>query len=297
MIININEKIFSDNNETLDFLCDYEIIHRHKICDKCGSTSEIKKLNEKDGCIVYRCKQKGCQATKSFFTSRIPLSTHIQLIYMLLLDVNYKQLHFFVGVSDSTISKIKKKLITVYQSYINARPPVVLGGYNTIVEVDESVISRRGIIRNPTTLDDNTADTIWILGAVERNQPQNFLLKRIQNRTILNISNALEGKIRVCSILHSDGHPSYPAVANNLNVTHCVVNHSRGFRSETGTHTNSIEGFWAHLKNCMRKEHGVARNKVDDWILQYTFKRRFIMKCDRHEFSMIYCEILKYYFN
>lgn len=68
------------------------------------------------------------------------------------------------------------------------------------------------------------------------------------------MTRVFEPVVSVGSILHSDGYPSYLAVADNLNLAHHVVNHSRGFVSVDGTHTNNIEGFGAHLKSSIRKE-------------------------------------------
>lgn len=296
MMMNVNDAIFRENDAAMKFLMENGIILQTSVCEKCGDISKLIAINEDSGCIAHRCKRKGCQARKSLFTSKIPLFKVLQIIYFLLIDVNYRQLYLFFGIADSTISRIKKNLLRVYNMYLNVKPRVVLGGIGQIVEVDESVISRRGIIRSPTSHDDAVLDTIWILGAVNRNEPQDFILKRIPDRTIPSILSVLEGHILVCSNLHSDGHPSYPAVARALNVNHLTVNHSRGFRAEDGTHTNGIEGFWAHMKNSMRKEHGVNRELIDDWITQYTFKRRYIMKCERNEFFGIFCEVLKFYF-
>jgi hypothetical protein len=55
--------------------------------------------------------------------------------------------------------------------------------------------------------------------------------------------------------------------------------------SEEGTHTNNIEGFWSHLKLTMRKENVFKKANIDDWIIQYTFKRRYIMNSSREEFA------------
>jgi len=41
------------------------------------------------------------------------------------------------------------------------------------------------------------------------------------------------------------------------------------------TQTNYIEGFWSHLKSTMRKENGVQRNFIDNWIAQYTLSVDF----------------------
>jgi hypothetical protein len=86
----------------------------------------------------------------------------------------------------------------------------------------------------------------------------------------------LEGEIAVGSIFKTDGYPSYPNVSENLGLIHRVVNHTQGFKADDGTHTNNIEGFWASLKGKMRKEHGVRRIKIDDWIVEFSFWKKFV---------------------
>jgi hypothetical protein len=176
------------------------------------------------------------------------------------------------------------------------RRPTLIGGLGVVVECDETVLSRRGIIREPTTTDDTTRGTVWIVGVIDHTRERNFFVKRIENRQIMTLSESLESVIFVGSRLFTDGHPSYPGVASNLSLVHSVVNHNRGFVASDGTHTNNIEGFWSHLKSSMRKENGVQREKIDDWLNFYTFRRRYLMHCNREEFAEIYIEILKYYF-
>ncbi|EPR78319.1 hypothetical protein SLOPH_2703 [Spraguea lophii 42_110] len=123
-----------------------------------------------------------------------------------------------------------------------------------ILEVDETVISRRGIIINPTTLSDEVADMVWILGVVDQTNIRFFFIKRVENRQSNALARVLDGIIRVGSVLCGDGYPSYPAVAVNLNLSHIIVNHSHGFVNEDGDNTNTIESFWSHLKSSMRKK-------------------------------------------
>ncbi|KAG0441833.1 hypothetical protein DMUE_0763 [Dictyocoela muelleri] len=143
-----------------------------------------------------------------------------------------------------------------------AKRPVLLGGPGVIVEVDESVICRKGIIRSPTCIDDETPETTWILGGIENTSQRNFFVKKVDNRAISVLTKAMEGLIGVGSTLHTDGHPSYPRVSANLSVHHKVVIHSEGFKAPDGTHTNNIEGFWAGLKSFIRKDHGVKRCNI-----------------------------------
>jgi len=71
------------------------------------------------------------------------------------------------------------------------------------------------------------------------------------------------------------------------------VNHTKGFCTSDGSHTNNIEGFWAHMKSSMRKKHGVKRSSIDKSLIQYTFKRRYLMNKKPEEFSETYIEILR----
>ena len=171
----------------------------------------------------------------------------------------------------------------------------MLEGCGIIFEVDESVFSRFGIIRNLTGAGD-TRDTIWILGGIDRTKKRNFFLRRVTVRTIGSLIAATMPNIKNDSILFTDGLPSYPSVAKNLNFRHKIVNHSEGFGLEDGIYTNNIEGFFGHVKSTMRKENGVFRDHIDAWLSKYTFKRRYTLGKSNEESSEVYIDILKNYF-
>ena len=69
-----------------------------------------------------------------------------------------------------------------------------------ILEVHKTGLSRRGIVRSPTGYDDIILDTVWILDVVEKEHPENFFIKRIENRRVNTINRVLEGVVRVGSI-------------------------------------------------------------------------------------------------
>ncbi len=117
-----------------------------------------------------------------------------------------------------------------------------------MVEVDETVLCRRGVIRDPTFCDDDEVrDTVWIVGISVKFNKSNFYVTHVQNRTVTHPVGS-ESKIGVCSVLVSDGYPSYPGVASNLNLVHKAVKYSVGFVNEEGDHTNTIENLCAQMK-------------------------------------------------
>jgi hypothetical protein len=104
---------------------------------------------------------------KSLYHTKIPTNKLLQAIFCMLTDMSYRQLYFLFGFSDSTIARLKSRLLNCYKKILNERP-VFLGGINRPIEADETVLSRKGIKRNPTSFDDVTRSTVWILGAFER---------------------------------------------------------------------------------------------------------------------------------
>ncbi|KCZ79560.1 hypothetical protein H312_03053 [Anncaliia algerae PRA339] len=205
-----------------------------------------------------------------------------KVIYGILINLTYYQIKNFIHVSDATITKTKKLLRNAFKKYSEDKF-IPLGGNKIFVECDETVISRRGIIWNPISTDDRLRDTIWILGSLLILPPETFFLKRIPDRTIVTITRALEEKVLINSIFTTDGHPSYPRVAEHLHLHHNVVNHSEGFINSEGIHTNNIEGFWSHLKSELRRQGVVMRRNIDDWIEDFSFRRKYLKIMSRIE--------------
>ncbi|KAF9761849.1 hypothetical protein NGRA_2377, partial [Nosema granulosis] len=158
------------------------------------------------------------------------------------------------------------------------------------------VLCRRGIIRNPSSVDDHIKDTVLILGIIVTSIKENFYVKRVENRSAYTITRALEGKTCVGSILASDGWASYPAVADNLSLAHIVVNHSVGFINEDGTHINNIEALWSCMKSEMGKQHGVKREDIDMWLEKIMFGRKYI-DVSSPESKKVLFDIIKYLVN
>ncbi|KAG0438925.1 hypothetical protein DMUE_2789 [Dictyocoela muelleri] len=101
---------------------------------------------------------------------------------------------------------IKQCLRQIYKNHIE-RYKTLISEPGIIVEVDESVICRRGITRYPTSTDDNIKDIIWIIEEIENTPERKFLVKVIKNRRINTLSEALEGLIAMESILYTRCHP------------------------------------------------------------------------------------------
>ncbi len=104
------------------------------------------------------------------------------------------------------------------------------------------------------------------------------------NRQASTLQNVILNNINSGSHIKSDGHPSYPTAIQNCNIehdtefTHEIVNHTHGFINLQGTHTNTIEGFWAHLREFWRERHVISRNRLEKFLSEFKFLKFFIDK-------------------
>lgn len=291
-IIN-DQNMFQSLYNVKEFLVENEILHQTKRCVKCNSDSMliIYKENGNER-LLYRCKKRDCQNKSVILKgTKMILNEYLHLIYLIFINCNYYQISLLTGRSSGTIASAKKKLRDIFK-VINKEQFTLLGGLGKIVEIDETVLCRRGIIRYPTSTEDLCFDTVWILGIIDRNT-NNFYVKRIKDRKIKTISEVLEEIVGIGSILYSDGYPSYPSVADNLHLIHHVVNHSEGFKAPDGTHTNTIEGLWSVMKSEMTKQHGVKRCDIDIWLEEFMFRKRNLDNYDNDNMKNNFINILK----
>ncbi|KCZ81344.1 hypothetical protein H312_01225, partial [Anncaliia algerae PRA339] len=159
MRLNINHPCFLSLENLREYLLDNEIIFESKPCRICGYIALLViNINNGKHKLLYRCKNQLCRYRQSLLNTKIPLNKYLQLVYCLILNMNYYQIKNCVAVQDEAISNARKKLRELMSAYM-ARQTILLGGLNCIVECDETVLCRRGTIRQPTSLDDNYPDT------------------------------------------------------------------------------------------------------------------------------------------
>ncbi|WUR02938.1 DDE-TNP-IS1595 domain-containing protein [Vairimorpha necatrix] len=290
-LVNI-QRLFYNVDTCLEALIDLEVLKEQKSCSKCGCNMRLGPVKEEIVTrVAYRCSNYKCSARLVVNKGcKVPLHTFCDLVFGILCRYSYFQLMARLGVSTATISAVKSSLRKIYKDLLKNR--IIIGGPGQVVQVDESVICRRGKIRSPTSSDDFIRDTVWILGIIDAQNPSNFYITRVENRTIECLTAALEGRICVGSVLHSDGHPSYPGVAENLCLSHQVVNHSIGFLSPDGIHTNNIENVWSQLKSEMTKEHGVKRSEIDTWLDEFMYRKFMLREDDMGDFYKGFVDLL-----
>jgi hypothetical protein len=132
------------------------------------------------------------------------------------------------------------------------------------------------LITDPSNAYDELTNILWLVGGIEEGREGRCFLRIVPNRRRETMTNVLRLNILPNSILVTDGHPSYPGAANDLNFDHIIVNHSEGFTNSDGDHTNLIENLWSHLKTLMRGRHGILYENWNDFVAEFIFRKNFL---------------------
>ena len=71
---------------------------------------------------------------------------------------------------------------------------------------------------------------------------------------------AIRGKVKLDTIIHSDGWPGYDGLVDVGYARHLRVSHGDNEFADGSNHLNGIESFWAFAKHRLTKFKGVARH-------------------------------------
>ena len=189
----------------------------------CGGTPPYKKYkNTRVDSVLTR--------QKLFFTEFVEL-----IFYLSIKNLSNIAISQLTGISENTISDWKTLLHTRVANWLILNP-APLGGPGVIVEVDEAKFGKRKHNKG------RYREGKWVLGGVEWNTRQCFVVRTTREMLLLIRRWVLPG-----SVVYTDEWAAHNGLTAN-GYTHNSANHSIQFVDpNTGLHTNTQEGLWAHL--------------------------------------------------
>lgn len=102
------------------------------------------------------------------------------------------------------------------------------------------------------------------------------VLKRDSNTLISLIKNEVE----IGETIFTDEWAAYRQLSQNGYI-HRTVNHSKNYVSDDGSHTNSIEVCWHHLKTeIIRKMRGIPISCLDSYLTEMSLRSKYKKKID-----------------
>ncbi len=227
-------------------------------CKQCGT------INAKHHYIAsrgsYSCQECGHHvhptAGTIFHKSSTPLTLWFYAIYLMAqtrTGISAKQLERELGVTYKTAWRIFKLIRSRLDEGGDA-----FGSTGKDVEVDETYVGGKRPGKTP------------VVGAVERSgHVKAQVVANTQSQTVLPFVNET---VAQGATVHTDEYQVYDKLETQGYV-HLRIAHSKGVYAINGIHTNTIEGFWAQVKNAVRGvHHGVAPYYLQQYVNEYAFR-------------------------
>lgn len=207
------------------------------ICPKCGVIGKAYKYS--DG-KMFKCadcrKQFTVRVGTIFEDSKLPLQKWFLAIYLatsLKKGISSIQLSKYLGITQKTAWFMLHRIRYAVENGTYDKP---LDGD---VEMDETYVGGRRPMKQK--MDNKTP----VVGAVERHGRVHAQVTQDASATTL--QRVIGENIATTANLYTDEWKGYHRAARFV-VSHRSVIHSAQQWSEGNVHTNTIEGFWSHLK-------------------------------------------------
>jgi transposase len=232
-------------------------------CEGCGREARYYRIKARK---VYGCEHCGHQISPTadtiFHKSRTPLTTWFYVIYLMAQTrggISAKQIERETGVTYKTAWRMCKKIREMLAEDLDKM--------NGEVEIDESYFGGRRHGKRGRGAANKTA----VVGIAERKNGriEAYAVPNTKRRTVFpHIYNDVEKGAQV----YTDEYPVYDTLRLN-GYGHERVLHSHNVYVMGNVHTNTVDGFWALVKNGIKGVyHHCSAKYLQMYLDEYTFR-------------------------
>lgn len=240
-------------------------------CPQCSQETTFKRI---PGRRCYQCSDKNCQyqlyptAGTVFEKTRTPLTSWFYVIYLMVSTRNgvaSKEVERQLGVTYKCALRMTHQI----RKLMAAKDEILSG----IVEVDETYIggdrkNKSKKIRAASKIKGYMEKTP-VLALLERGG--NIITKVLDVSTGETIRPVVLNNVAKGSLLITDGFKAYMTLEKSY--THEIINHAQDEWGRKKIHTNTIEGFFSHLKRTIRGTHiKVSVKHMQKYVDECTFR-------------------------
>lgn len=248
-------------------------------CPRCSQQTTFKRIS---GRRSYQCSDKDCQyqlyptAGTVFESTRTSLVDWFYIIYLMgstRNGVSAKEIERQLGVTYKCAWRMGHQIRLLMA---NGGLGAMLSG---VVEADETFIGGKNKNMHKSKRDKMNANgtgainKIPLLAVMERGgQIRTKVLNHSKDATMLTIVPMVRDNVEPGSMLITDGHGAYRIL--NGEYAHEVVNHLQDEYVRPGKiHTNTIEGYFSHLKRMIRGTHiTVSKKHLQNYVNEHSFR-------------------------
>lgn len=236
-------------------------------CPNCGVVGKLTRIEGrrafacKEGCHIYPC------AGTVFEKSSTPLTDWFYAMYLMTATrnvVSAKELQRQLGVTYKCAWRIGHQLRELMSARDKSNNPSPLSGH---VEIDETYVG--GKRKGKGQMGKKSHRTI-VMGILQREGVvKATIVPNVRAITLLPI---VQANVDSGSVISSDELSSYRTLSK-YGYIHGTVDHADGEYVSGIHHTNSIEGFWSHLKRGIRSTHtSVSRKHLQKYVDEFAFR-------------------------
>lgn len=258
-----------DFNETFpdDAVC-LEWLKNHLYPDgiHCKNCDKVTKHHRVASRPSYSCDSCGNHVHPTADTIYHKSSTSLRLwfyaVYLMAstrCGISAKQLQRELGVTYKTAWRMFKQIRSML-----ADDDTELSGE---VEVDETYVGSR---RRGTKRGRGAPGKSVVVGAVERKGK--IVAKKVPNASGKSLLPFIQERVLPESMIFTDEFPAYNPLASKGYI-HRRIHHASKVYVVGDVHTNTVEGFWALVKNGIGGVyHGVSERYLQEYLNEYTFR-------------------------
>ncbi|CEF59560.1 Transposase, ISXO2-like domain-containing protein [Strongyloides ratti] len=231
------KNIFFDEKAALKFLQDEKKIKKEMDCSACKSLTTFRKAK-----LLFRCTKKSCGKSisaknKTFFAGQcFPLRKILHMAYLWLWKNPVNSIKGQCEVSSATVCSFLGYFRLHVVDALETEE-CVIGGEDIVVELSETKMDKRKYNKR------HLVNEVWVVGGVEKTEERSVFAVSLEKRDSETLLDVIKKHIKPGSIIHTDRWRGYEGIKEKLGFKYYTVNHSVSFKdSETGIHTNTIEG-------------------------------------------------------
>jgi len=246
---------------------------RYGKAEACPGCGVIGKLTRIEGRRAYACKE-GCHtypcAGTIFEHSSTPLTDWFYAMYLMTATrngVSAKELQRQLGVTYKCAWRIGHQLRQLMSERAKAQNPGQMSGH---VEIDETYVGGKLRKFHGHGKGEYLKNKATVFGMVQRDGDLRGHV--VPNDQLATLWPIIRDNVAIGSTVSTDTHRTYRRL-RVLGFNHGRLNHNIDEWKRGIHHTNTIEGFWSHLKRGIKSTHAsVSKKHLQKYVDEFAFR-------------------------